>query len=271
MKLATILLLAEDTSPGSEKTLESLVTKSLRLLDAACPTEQINFEPANGEAKEIANAPGWRDQTKENAEKRRRVLAAIATRISQPGNYAVFHFDGDTTWSNRASSENCQQFETKVLQPIMEILRTPPRKRTAKKEPNPPQDPQERERSLARLLPMVPFYCIESWLYQNTAEAIKICDSATYKENERLKARQQFEEWAKDRSALDEIEQIKDKKKICLFSHHNQDLASKGFPAKEVYGVGKSFKEFVDSLLGVALHLEEEAAERFQGTTKNDD
>ena len=256
VKPVTILLLPEDTSQDSDKILKSLVLKSLRLLDSTCPTEQIDFEPATDEAKEIANAPGWRDQTTKNAEKRRRVLGAIATRISQPGNYVVFHFDGDTTWSNRANSKECQQFETKVRQTIEIILATPPQKRTAKREPSAPRDPQGVARNLARLLPMVPFYCIESWLYQNTREAIKICGHAKYKESERQKARQQFEAWAKDRGALDELEKPKDA--VCLWSDHNQDLASNNFPAKEVYGVGTSFKEFVDSLWVVASHLKEQ-------------
>jgi hypothetical protein len=56
--------------------------------------------------------------------------------------------------------------------------------------------------------------------------------------------------------ALDELEKPKDA--VCLWSDHNQDLASKNFPAKDVYGVGTSFKEFVDSLRVVASHLEEE-------------
>jgi hypothetical protein len=256
VRLATILLLPEDTSRGSEKTLEHLVSKSLRLLDSACPTEQINFEPATEEAKEIANAPGWRDQTPKNAEKLRRVLAAIATRISQPGNYAIFHFDGDTTWSNRTGSKEREQFESKVLQKIKEILRTPPKKRTARREPNPPQEPQEIERNFARLLPMVPFYSIESWLYQNTLEALKICDSAKYKENERESARQKFEAWAKDRSSLDELEKPKDK--VCLWSNHNQTLASQSFPTREVYDVGKSFKAFVDSLHTIVAYINEQ-------------
>jgi hypothetical protein len=71
--------------------------------------------------------------------------------------------------------------------------------------PSPAPSAQEIEQQLARLFCMTPYWCIESWLYQNTAVAIQLC---TEQYNGRDVAL--FTEWAADRKLLDEVKQSKD-------------------------------------------------------------
>jgi recombinational DNA repair ATPase RecF len=56
----------------------------------------------------------------------------------------------------------------------------------------------------------------------------------------------QFQTWASDRTALDEVP--KPKEAVCLGAAHNLELASHGLPAREVRAAGKSFAATVEAL-----------------------
>ncbi len=96
---------------------------------------------------------------------------------------------------------------------------------------------------MEKLILLVPHYSIESWLYQNTAEAIRIC-----KKKDRGRHTKVFESWEKDRASLDEMKQPKKKSGTCLGNRWNQCLAEKRFPAKAVYDTGKSFARAVEQV-----------------------
>lgn len=99
----------------------------------------------------------------------------------------------------------------------------------------------ELDEKLSRLFPIVPFYCIESWLFQNTDVAVRIS-------RDKYQGRdiEQFVAWRKDRSALDEVDRPKEA--VCLKAKHNLELAQGDYPARDVYDAGRSYTTCVDQL-----------------------
>ena len=87
----------------------------------------------------------------------------------------------------------------------------------------------------------MPFYSIESWLYQNTAAALRIC-----RDRYRGKDMDKFEHWRAHRDQLDEL--LKPKTCTCLRDKHNEELAGSRYPTDAVYAVGKSFAAALDEL-----------------------
>src|SRR5262249_14795809 len=96
------------------------------------------------------------------------------------------------------------------------------------------------ERLMSRIICVFPCYSIESWLYQNLESAKSLC--ATHHRNCDFLA--EFSKWEKDRSCIDEIEEIK--YACCLRSKYNKSLAESAFPTQAAYDAGKSFKDAVD-------------------------
>jgi len=90
------------------------------------------------------------------------------------------------------------------------------------------------EDRLRRLLALVPTYSVESWLYQNTREALAICA-----ESHRSAHAETIRSWEADRGLLDEQSRPKDS--YCLGSTHNLRPAFGSFPAAEVHAAKKSF------------------------------
>jgi hypothetical protein len=105
-----------------------------------------------------------------------------------------------------------------------------------------PQELEARAKQrMSRLKQVVPFYSIEAWLFQNTQEAIRLCQ-----EHHGGRDAARFQQWEQDRAALDEV--LKPKAEVCLGAKHNLELASNGFPAREARAAGKSFAAIIQAL-----------------------
>ncbi|MGE0712909.1 MAG: hypothetical protein AB7N76_11495 [Planctomycetota bacterium] len=89
---------------------------------------------------------------------------------------------------------------------------------------------EELEQAMSRLIPLVPYYCIEAWTYQNLAVASAICGAGCPRQAEHAKL---FQVWATDRSRLDEVAKLPDTMG-CLGKGHNQELVAQGYPAQAV-------------------------------------
>ena len=160
------------------------------------------------------------------------MIQHIASKVMEENGFVVFHVDGDMKWSERAQSENFEKFEKKIRGKVQEYISY----RLAQSGKTGDVDSR-----ILRLQLMMPFYSIESWLYQNTSTAIRIC-----REKYQGKDIKQYKEWEKDPSLLDEVEKVKGV--VCLKSRHNRELATEGFPANKVYAVRKSFWQTVEKL-----------------------
>ncbi|MEQ1507908.1 MAG: hypothetical protein ABMB14_37110 [Myxococcota bacterium] len=237
----SVLVLTEDGSDDAHATLVALLKKLLRRVDDACRTDRIRFDP-QGEAERrytVANAwkgDGPSDRASRAAARFRLIdlYRTIATRLLEqdPPGFVVFHLDGDTTWSNRHTSENVQKFSARIVHHVELLVEQ--------------RDPTRAASAMDRLLPLVPFYSIEAWLYQNLSEMRGLC--AALGDPPELVA--QIGAWTTDRASLDEVAKIKDQCR--LSDRHNRRLAEAAWPAADAEGAGRSFHAAVVRFRGSA-------------------
>jgi hypothetical protein len=238
----SVLLLTEDSGTKSFETLRSVARELLKQADEYVQTHRISFEPLRNElALQAIHANIWKSTKARDRPKQVELIRTIATQVMLEDGWVLFHFDGDRTWAARETSENMEKFQKQVWERVRELVGST----LAKSQSGSTlQEAEARARArMARLKTVVPFYSMEAWLFQNTREAVRLCQ-----EHYQGRDVSKFQEWAQDRTALDEVDQPK--KKTCLGAAHNHDLASNGgFPAREVRAAGKSFAATVESLL----------------------
>lgn len=168
----------------------------------------------------------WRSSNPKHQESRRQLVKEIAGRLTVPGGFVFYHLDGDTKWSDRENATNVADFERIMGTLIRQLLQS--------------RDDGAVEERMRKLFLVVPYYSIESWLYQNTEEAIRICHQKYLgKDAER------FSDWSVDRGKLDEVHKVKEE--VCLSSAHNEELATTRFPAFDVEQAKKSFAAIVET------------------------
>lgn len=237
----SILVLTEDSAKDSVDTIATLAKKMLLLADKAARTNRIELEPQREGAREAMRGNLWKSAKPFDRPKLIALGRAIAAKLLEarvPG-FVLFHVDGDRVWADRASSENVEKFgefvrryvEQSVHQALCEQQKTRPLAVDVER---------DKAAAMKRLLRLTPFYSIEAWLYQNTAEAIRLCSARCGRHSAKIKA------WEADRGALDEVHKPKDE--LCLGSEHNQALAGPGFPSEDVYYAGKSYEAAVSKL-----------------------
>ena len=239
----SVLVLTEDSSPSAHDTLVPLARKLLQLVDRHTRSNHVYFEPAEREAALAVRSNLWRSweaphPTNDRSIRiLRRTLATKVLEEDAPG-YVLFHFDGDCSWSDRESSENARRLQ--AFERFVEGLRSIIEEHVAKHRL--PLDALEIDRRLRRVCAVVPFYSIESWLYQNTKRARELCQQRCGKHVELI------EQWQHDRALLDDI--VKPKKQLCIGSEENHELAKTltHQVANELYELGQSFYATVERL-----------------------
>lgn len=228
-----LLLLTEDSGGQGVETLRAIVGKMLRLVEPLANLDRVGFDPAEGPARTAMNFNGWKEHGPAGDRKRLDLRTSIATRLLRGDGlgFVVLHFDGDLRWADSAGGSqgpNWEAFRRLLLPGIELLLQT-------KNQPD----------RISHLLFVVPFRCMESWLYQNRDLALRI-----YREQSGAPAQdlQRFEQdWRDDPGALDEQERCP-KDLVRLADRHNQRLAAEQFPAERTYQLGKSFAASVDRL-----------------------
>lgn len=227
-----ILLLSEDGSENARPTLEALVKKMMRLVDEHCLTNMLPFDKPDKAAVAIVRANLWKSTNPKHRSEIVALRRTLATKLTaQPPGFVLFHIDGDCRWSEEASCENHAQFRKSIVAKVRERI----------VETNSKWTKDEVDRCMSRLIVLLPFYSIEAWVYQNIKRARELC--RIYHGGRHV---QQFDDWERDRAALDEIE--KPKEVGCLQSKHNRDLAENAFPHKEAHAAGASFRAAVEAL-----------------------
>ncbi|WP_224244072.1 hypothetical protein [Hyalangium gracile] len=242
----SILLLPEDSGADAFDTLQRLVKELLKQVDEHVQTQQdkITFEPVrNKEALQALHANVWKSTKLRDRNKQVELVRTLATQLLLENGWAFFHFDGDRTWKDRDSSENVTKFKEQVWVKVRQLIQSK-LEEWEKKEGRRPESAALEARAtqrMERLKQTVPYYSIEAWLFQNTTEAIRLCETHYSRRDV-----EQFRKWELDRQALDEV--VKPKESVCLGAKHNLALATQGFPAREVRSAGKSFAAVVQAL-----------------------
>lgn len=212
-----VFTLSEDGSVATPKVQERLVRLLLGHLDPDADLSGVRVEEL---------APSLRDAMTGTQWKRQRPVPnallelhrEIATRATQDRTFVTVHVDGDRPWSERKSGENERTLRGVFLEHLRRTLEQAFPKDTNTKA----EERAERvERSLRRVLPIVPYYSIEAWLFQNTDELRACC-----REHPAAAASSCLERcdaWSNDRALLDEVR--KPKEAVCVGSAANARLA----------------------------------------------
>lgn len=228
-----VLILSEDSGGGGGP-LRALTRSMLRLVDPSYREQRVDFEPEGEEAQRATQGNLFQGHKKAAGHRNLVTISrAIARHIFDEHSIVLFHIDADQAWKDRTTpSDNIRRFHDVVK---LNVSRAVDDLIVSNK------STQGKEEIMSRLCLVSPYWCIESWLYQNTTVAIALCN----KHHGGRDARR-FEHWAQHREELDEED--KPKGQICFHDKHNHDLASQGFPARAVHAVGKSFHETVERL-----------------------
>lgn len=224
----SVLVLTEDTAADAHATVTAIAKKVLFLLEPALDIDRVSFGRADERARAGMGFNCYKSRNPRDHGKKVALAQAIATHLLHAdGPTAVLvHIDADRPWAgdHDAACENVMRFHEAVLGRVATLL----------------EREGQRDR-LARLALLVPFYSIESWLYQNTSEALKICQE---QHPRHASAVTQLEGWRDAPHTLDAQPQPKDA--TSLGSKYNRRLAESSFPARRVYKLGLSFTHSVD-------------------------
>lgn len=230
------LVLTEDSSKTAEQVQQKIVRLLLRSLDSRANTARVSFAalPA-GPARDVLRGNRWREQPLRSPldEGLRLLVLRIASHLASSQRFCSFHYDGDTPWSERERSIADGKFDEVIVRSLRRLLteRHAPKRRAntiglpnaAENELTDEQRTQRVEAALARLLPVVPYYSIEAWLFQNTDELRVACGERSAEANVVEQCRARCDEWAADRALLDEIDQVKES--VCVKDTANDRLA----------------------------------------------
>jgi hypothetical protein len=240
----SFLILSEDSAPDACEPIAALLKRMLLFVDPAVQTHRIEFEPRDEPSRSAMRGSNWKAEPGDFGYPKlvllgRTIAAKLLEEADAPG-FVIFHIDGDTRWADRGASDNVAKFPAFVRNYVVQGLDAALRKRRDK-----PLDEAAlatvKEAALARLIRLTPFWCIEAWLYQNTALVHRFCEERCGAHLDEIKR------WAANRGALDEVRTPK--KETCFGSQHNAELARTGYPAADVFAADKSYAAAVMSLL----------------------
>lgn len=224
------MVLTEDSGSDAYDTVQGLVREMLKLLVPSVRMNRVDFKPLAEEgARRAMQANNWKSGKPLYEQARRLLIRSIITELLKPQGFVLYHIDGDVPWSRHDTSENVRKFLECMFPPIEAGVRS--------------QRPLEVEMRMKRLRLLVPFYSIESWLYQHTVEARRLCA-----EEGCGRCQSRLAEWEADRASLDDVLKPKTTT-LCLEGRFNKQLAGAGFPADEVFKANASFARAVEELM----------------------
>lgn len=226
----SIALLSEDRSEPTWRGLKAILQKLLRRFEDDGFTPCTEFVPAEPNVRPVLIANRWRSTQARDESEKRELWKYLARKISEPGTFVVFHYDGDSPWSKRTESPARAQFDREVRTRVEQVLSGARLSRA------------EISRRMERLIECVPFYSVEAWTYQATPRAVALC-----REKHRGADMEKFKAWGANRRELDEVWKPKDAS--CLRGEHNEELGQH-VPVWEVVEAGCSMTWFVWSLHG---------------------
>lgn len=250
-----LALLTEDSGGQAQQTLERLVRHILHLLWGAewqsrRLIDGLRFEPPdNPQARQALHGQRWRSTHPRDRQAKIDLARYLADRLLAREGVVVFHIDGDCPWSARPSASLAafERFLEREVQPLLQAR--PAQEGRSTRVPR--LEAVDLASVRGKLVLLVPYYSIEAWLYQNTAEVTALC--------EQLHAGRHHEQ-SRGWPALEEILKLKKDDGCCLKDQHNAALAGATFPARALYAAGGSFTETVKRFRACAPLLEHMSA-----------
>lgn len=227
----SVLLLTEDAGDAAHATIAALVAKILRLIEPGFDASRLKFSRADERARMGLRFACYKSRSPRDHGKKLVLAQTIANHLlGSEGPAAVFvHVDGERRWSERDPEllcDNVRGFLVEILRRVRAIL-----------------DARGRGELIDHVALLVPFWSIESWLFHNTDEALRICAAG---EQRYADAAEWFEKWRAEPRRLDE--HPNPKQTICFAGKYNQRLAESDFPARRLLELEQSFADTVDRI-----------------------
>lgn len=224
-----ILILTEDGAPTATKTIEHVFKRLLRAAYPTIRTDKIDFLPRPLQHKRIMSGNKWRSEDPRDREEIIALARDIATEAAVRDGFVVFHFDGDTEWTHRASARTPSQFEAKIVSHSQRYVRDMMEK-----------NPKIESFNDEKVIRLVPYYAIEAWLFQNFDECERLATQPA--------DHAQLTQWRADRGLLDELEQPDEK--LSIGKSRNLPLAEtfSNATVRDVVAAGKSLAALVENL-----------------------
>lgn len=224
----SVLVLTEDTGNDAHAIVCALVEKVLFLLEPGLDRQQLRFDQATERARAGMGFNCYKSATGRDHDKKVDLAQAIARYLLVTDRDAIIfvHVDADGPWSTRDEThlcDNARRFTEEIVRRVAAIL-----------------EQQQQPHRLEQIAMLIPFWTLESWLYQNTREALRICQEYPQYRGEAA----HFELWQQRPHLLDE--HVRPKDTVRFGSKYNLRLASEGFPAGRLYQLGLSFTAAVE-------------------------
>jgi hypothetical protein len=232
----SVLVLTEDTGDDAHATVRALVEKVLFLLEPGLDRQQLRFDRATERARAGMGFNCYKSAGQRDHGKKADLALAIARYLRVEGRDAVVfvHIDADGPWSTRDQThlcDNARRFTKEIVHRVAGFLAADAR-RTQRDETH----------RLQQIALLVPFWTLESWLFQNTREGLAHLPGIPANTAARP---QHFELW-QQRPAPARRARAARRTTVRFGAKYNLRLASEGFPAGRLYQLGLSFTAAVE-------------------------
>jgi hypothetical protein len=239
-----VRIVTEDGAADAHDTLTHLLRRMLQIVAPSFATNRLKtLRQSDPEEQQAAQPHRWHSRNDTDRRLVKKLARTIAAELLA-SRFVVLHADGDARWSDRPSQHETS-FRENLLPVVRDALapqRAAPRRPDQLRQAERMRPGKEMESHVQRLVLFMPYWTIESWLYQNTIEAIRLCQ-----EKYRGRDVEAFRRWGAERTRLDE-EDAKDLKATCLDKKHNLELARAAYPTADVYMARTSFHAAVEAL-----------------------
>ncbi len=238
-----LVVLTEDAGTSGWEPVARCVRAICDLLIANIQWERVQIIPRSETPEDVLRAVGanrWKGTDGHGHSLRIQLARYIANQLlarDDEARFVFFHIDADQRWSDGplSASENVAKFDKLVRASVRQQLSAGLQKIGRAR---------ELDALMERLHPLVPCWCIESWLYQNTERARALCEargcSATHHPH--------FAAWAADRPSLDDLARPKDRRDLHCLTDSDKDELARGMPAIEMRAIGRSFSSAIDDI-----------------------
>lgn len=244
----SFLVLTEDGAESARFTIEALFRAMCHLIIDGFDERQLHrrtFQPPPAKCRAALTANKWKSEKQADRRMITDLIETIVSHLLRPNTFVLFHFDGDRVYAQRALSENKRKFLTHLRAKVERALRDA---RLAAPSPTAPSPSSKREHeapaltdaevsaALTRLLPLTPFYCIETWTYYNIQKLRELCP----------RDHVVLERWEQAPGSVEELERPWEH--ISARKEHNRALAENNFPARRALEAARSFADTVHEL-----------------------
>lgn len=210
-----VWIYTEDSGKQAIKVWTTLLYGIFRKMDPEFQDRHLRFRSTEArEIKEIMRGNAWKGKTARADTMRRALIQEIADQLKL-GRTVVFHYDGDTRWSEREECPHQKPFE-RLIKGGLSYSGV----------------------ATDGFVLLVPHYSLESWLYLNRAVVEEIVTERPALSG----VPGQLGVWLVRPGSLDEIPKIKDS---CRLGDEFNERLSRSFPLEEARATSPSLSAAV--------------------------